>query len=384
MDIMAQPILIIQKAANGREYARAMWRDLSGRRRSKGLGRYVTKETAIVAFDSFLQEWERSPEMQQPRAAGQNHWCTVDELVARYEEWADGYYRRQDGTQTGHAAVVHYAVSEFGELFGQMNSADITSVQIEQYQGKMVARNSKCRSTINRNVAIVRQMFRWGGAKRIVPASVFSEASLVTSLQKGRSKAREGRGVRSVHSSVIEATISHLPATLAAMVRLQELTGMRPAEVCLMRGCDIDTTGRIWVYEPRWHKTQHHGHRRRIAIGRKAQEILRPFLARDLTSCLFRPDDAVQQRRGKRPKSRVGSTWTSHSYRQAIHYACDRAEVERWSPNQLRHTAEQRIEREFGVDTARKVLGHQSLQATRFYRDQDEFETVLMVMERTG
>ncbi len=34
------------------------------------------------------------------------------------------------------------------------------------------------------------------------------------------------------------------------MVRLQRLTGMRPAEVCILRKCDIDTTGDVWLYRP--------------------------------------------------------------------------------------------------------------------------------------
>lgn len=39
------------------------------------------------------------------------------------------------------------------------------------------------------------------------------------------------------------------------MVQMQLLTAARPGEVCIMRPCDIDRSGRIWVYKPKDHKT---------------------------------------------------------------------------------------------------------------------------------
>ncbi len=58
------------------------------------------------------------------------------------------------------------------------------------------------------------------------------------------------------------------------MIELQLLTGMRPAEVCAMRGCDIDTSGKMWLYRPASHKTQHHGYDRTVFLGPKAQAIV--------------------------------------------------------------------------------------------------------------
>ena len=78
-----------------------------------------------------------------------------------------------------------------------------------------------------------------------------------------------------------------------AMIQLQMVTGMRPTEVCIMRGCDIDTTREIWTYTPASHKTQHHGHRREIYLGPKARQIIEPFLAGRATDAyLFSPAEA--------------------------------------------------------------------------------------------
>ena len=45
---------------------------------------------------------------------------------------------------------------------------------------------------------------------------------------------------------------------------------MRPQDVRNLRTCDLDRHGEVWVHTPWTHKTEHHGHVRRIAIGPKA------------------------------------------------------------------------------------------------------------------
>ena len=48
----------------------------------------------------------------------------------------------------------------------------------------------------------------------------------------------------------VEATLQYLTGPVAAMIQLQLLTAMRPGEVCAMRGCDLNTAGKLWVI--RW------------------------------------------------------------------------------------------------------------------------------------
>ena len=71
------------------------------------------------------------------------------------------------------------------------------------------------------------------------------------------------------------------------MIELQLLTGMRPGEVTIMRGCDIDMTGTVWTYRPERHKTQRFGHARVIDFGPRAQEVVKPFLGADVWAYLF-------------------------------------------------------------------------------------------------
>ncbi len=162
---------------------------------------------------------------------------------------------------------------------------------------------------------------------------------------------------------------------LWAIVELQRLTGMRSGEVVIMRGCDLDMSGKLWLYRLESHKTQHHGHERVVEIGPRAQEIIRPFLKPDLEAPLFSPADAEIERRAKlharrktplscgnrpgtnrkcKPRRVPKERYTSDSYRRAVTQACDLADlatkkrqnlpadservVPRWHPHQLRHS----------------------------------------------
>jgi integrase len=213
-----------------------------------------------------------------------------------------------------------------------------------------------------------------------------------------------------------------------AMIDLQLLTGARPGELCRMRSCDVDTTPAVWVYRPESHKTAHHGHRREIFIGPKAQRVLRPLLKPDLQAYVFSPADAEraraeklrearktpvqpsQQRRAERAKRRrrrraPTDRYDVAAYRRAIARACARAfpppehlarrkgetanawrarltveqrvELKRWAdehswhPHQLRHNAATRLRREYGLEAAQVILGHKTLAVTEIYAEKN-------------
>jgi integrase len=167
-----------------------------------------------------------------------------------------------------------------------------------------------------------------------------------------------------------------------------------------MRGCDLNMAGSVWEYRPESHKTQHHGKDRIIFIGPMAQDVLRPWLRADLREYLFQPREAEAERKAgmraarktpvqpsqrnrakARPRKTPGHRYTADSYRKAIEYGIERANkargldgsppVPHWHPHQLRHNAATRLRREFGLDTARAVLGHSSASVTEGYAEMD-------------
>lgn len=185
-------------------------------------------------------------------------------------------------------------------------------------------------------------------------------------------------------------------------------TGMRPGEARQLCPSALDTSEEVWQYEPPLHKTQHHGKVRTIAIGPRAQEVLRPYLLRvprpDPARPVFSPGDAMAERHQKTARgrmtprrsgevrgharkessgSRLGEAYSKDSLARAIARACALAGVNRWSPNQLRHAAATRIRKELGIDAARAVLGHSSAKTTEVYAEIDA-EKARDVMSRFG
>jgi hypothetical protein len=180
-----------------------------------------------------------------------------------------------------------------------------------------------------------------------------------------------------------------------------------------MRTCDLDTSGRVWVYTPRVHKTEHHGKERRIHLGPAAQDALKPWLRPELAAYLFSPREAMDEHQAERrqarrtpltpsqrsrkrkakPKRTPGERYSTKSYQHAVLRGIAKAnrEAERignppipeWFPNQLRHNAATRLRREFSLDVARAVLGHASPVVTEIYAEVDGAKAA-EAMEKVG
>jgi len=212
----------------------------------------------------------------------------------------------------------------------------------------------------------------------------------VTGLQPGRTKARETPAVPQVEKADVIKTIAVAHSTLADMIRVQWLSGMRPKEVRLMRSCDIDQSDDIWVYIPHKHKTQHKGKHRPIPIMPESQAILTPYLIDKEDrpeEYLFRPADAVflmnlekrakrktkvqpsQRCRKKKRKRTFRPYYTKDAYLKAVKCAAKRAGVSVWSPNRLRHTQATEVNSTLGIEAAKTLLRHASTETTKIYLD---------------
>jgi integrase len=231
---------------------------------------------------------------------------------------------------------------------------------------------------------------------------------------------------------------------IAAMIRIQLLTGMRPGELVTLRRGAIDTTGETWIYRPVQHKTLHRGFTREIHIGPRAQELLKPFLKLDPKAWCFSPAVADAERREtlhaqrktpinvgnvpgsnrrRSPGRKPGEHYTTDSYCRAIARACQIAfempeelleprgkkarEVESkfppeiqkqrreerskgckvwrreniWHPNQLRHSFATLVRKTHGLDAAQVLLGHASAEVTEIYAEADRARAQRIICE---
>lgn len=273
--------------------------------------------------------------------------------------------------------------------------------------GEVVDEPGWCRNVANRHLSRLMHVFKWAVEHELIPGEVYYRLSTVKGYRRARSDVRETEEVKPVPQAYIDAVLPHVSAQVRAMIRLQLLTRMRPGEVCGMRTCDIETGGRVWVYRPRTHKTAHHGHKREISLGPRARAIVEPFLRAGVQAHIFSPADAEtdrhaarrqsrttprrpwehrgeQTRAAKRGRNRAPRDWYDvPSYRRAIARACAKADrlarkhqpagpphqitIPVWHPNQFRHNAATFLEREYGIDVARAVLGHRSVKVTERY-----------------
>jgi integrase len=205
--------------------------------------------------------------------------------------------------------------------------------------------------------------------------------------------------VEPVPEEAIRAILPHLSPRVAVMVQLQHLSGARPQEVVSIRPCEVDTTGDVWLYQPRSHKTEHLDRTKVIVLGPKAQEVLLPWLDRDPEAHCFVPAEAAawndrrlrrkpagDQTEGsedKTPRPGPGQRYTRHSYRVAVQRACRRAGIAVWSPRQLRHTRATTIRQAYRLEAAKAVLGHADTIITEIYAERD-IELAMRIMREIG
>ncbi len=377
------------------------------------LGPHGTKASKLE-YDRLIGEWLQQGRQIQPATGGD---LSVVELIAAYLHHVRGYYRKTDGTPTNEVRDVHLSLRPVKALYGRQPCSEFGPTALKVVRERMVT-DGLSRKTANQRIGRVKRMFKWGAAAELIPANIPQALSMVEGLKYGRTEAREAAPVRPVEDAIVEATIPHLPEVVGDMVRLQRLTGMRPAELCIIRPTDLDRSADVWTYRPESHKTQHHGKERIVYIGPQAQGVLLRYLARDSADYCFRPCDSEAKRlaarhaarrtplrwgnkpgsnRKAKPKRKAGDGYGVNAYRRAIYRGCDvafphpelsavkesqlsdkqRAELRqwqddhRWAPNQLRHTAATEIRREFGLEAAQIALGHSQANITQVYAERD-------------
>ena len=259
------------------------------------------------------------------------------------------------------------------------------------------------RRYVNDLVSTIVGMFQWAVSREIIPAEIHASLKAVRSLRKGKTTAKDHAPVSSVADDAVVKTMKYLPAVVQAMVRLQLLAGARPGEIRIMRPCDITLqTDGLWCYQPQHHKAEHHEKDRRVFLGPRAQEILRPFLSRDSEAYCFSPRDSEgarkrakrqqrkskvqpsqQNRRRASPMRKPGDKYTKDSYCRAIRRACEKAGVPTWTPHQLRHSVATKIRHKYGLESAQVVLGHADANVTEIYAERD-YAKAASVMREIG
>jgi integrase len=401
---------------NGKDYYLGSWKSAA----------------AKAEYERLITEWLAGGRRLPDAETG----LTVNDAILAYDKFAEVYYQAS-GTKAGPLVCIRDALRMVKRLYGRTPAAEFGPKKLKAVRQAMLERDW-CRNYVNAQVDRVRRMFRWAVSEELVPGEVYHALQAVPGIRKGTLGVRESRPVKPVPQAAIEASRSYLAEPVIAMVDLQLFTGMRPGEAVVMRGCDLEMSGRVWIYRPAKHKTEHLDKTREIYVGPKGQEIIKPFLRLDTQAYLFSPAESEDARNAERRRNRKTpmtpsqakrkpkrnrerapkDRYTVASYRKAIERACQRAfplpdplgqmllpssklesvrawkarltdeekEAIRawraehtWHPHQLRHNAGTNLRKEFGVELARIILGHATAFTTEIYAEADRQQAIEVI-----
>jgi integrase len=291
-----------------------------------------------------------------------------------------------------------YAVEYLAEVYGELAVNEFSPKKLKAVRSRMVKVGTLCRGTVNTFTKYIKRIFAWGVEEELVSANVAHGLRVVKSLRAGEEGTFDHPEREAVPDWVIAATLPFLPPTVAAIVQVQWLTGMRPSEVLIMRVGDIDRSrsNGLWYYSPK-HKTEEHVGEKPIPLGKPEQRLIAPYLVgKKPDAAVFSPRTAMEERNAERKANRktkispsqaardkeraakpsyYAEFYNPDSYRKAIHHAIEKGnrqlpdgeKIPHWFPYLLRNSAATAIELEHGLDEAQAQLGHTTADMTKRY-----------------
>lgn len=325
------------------------------------------------AYAAFVASLDARTEPQEPAPAG-----SVSLFILAYLQHSDAYYANSP-EERGHLNRLGAMISS---EFGRLQLKEFGPTRFKRIRQKLVD-NGGSRRYCNDQANRIKRIWKWGVENEWIRPEALVALQAVQPLRAGKSTAAEPKVIKPVAWKHVRAILPHVSPTIAAMIRIHWLTGMRSDNLCRMRAMDID---RSWVYRPKQHKGSHRGQKLQIPLGPMAQKILAPFLKRLANSYLFTPAESIAWHRSKRKRRAVSKKkpvtrakrirevaprYNSRTYRRAILHGCDRAGVPHWHPHQLRHARGTRIRRRYGLEAAQATLGHASMEATQIYAERN-------------
>ena len=367
-----------------------------GVRRCHYLGKYNSRESQ-EEYDRLIGIYTANGR-KMPPPDSESRGVLVKELAVKYLQWGEGYYQNSPRESFWHHknAILNFLVKDFKHTpVNEFTPADLYAIQ-----GKLIKHGCR-RQSVNRYTTIIQKAFKMGVSRGwgVLGATVY-ELQTFENLKKGRSSAKEYQKGKPVPLDVFWKTHKEMTPTIRAMTEVQLRCGMRPQDIRNLRYCDLDFESckneGVWLYRPHQHKTDYRDDDWELIkiIDTRAQEILIPYLMGKENvpeAFIFSPAESmrlhnIDRRRNRKtlnkqglpqpsqrnrkkayPKKSPGMQYSISSYAGAIETACKKAEVERWTPNQLRHLALSLARSKSGLDGAQALAGHKSASTTEIY-----------------
>ena len=157
----------------------------------------------------------------------------LSELIHAYLEHCKTYYRDPSGEVTTEFSNLWDAAQPVRKLYGKLPAVEFGPLALRAVREHMITQGF-ARTTINARIHRIRRCFRWAVSVEKLPGSIIHELDSVQALGKGRSVAKETDPVKPVPIDDVDRTLPFLNRVVAAMVRIQLLTGCRAGEAMIM------------------------------------------------------------------------------------------------------------------------------------------------------
>ena len=383
------------------------------RKKQVYLGKWGSDE-AQAAYDRYLIEWAKNGGVA--RLSQPSDRVLLVELVNAF--LAD--YKARPVKSVPDLYSYDQVSVRLAKLFPDYLAEDFRVRDLELFRDSFKKAGFQCggkkkeysRTYLNKITNRVKAIFRWGVSKDLIPAETAQRLNYLVPLRQGHTDAPETRQRHFIENKDFRSVHAVLASYYADIVDLLRLTAMRPSELCNMRVGDIDCSGSVWEYQPEHHKTEHHGNRRLIPLGKRAQKILKKHLkAREPGEYVFTPKRAMESKwkerrrnrkskltpsQAKRDKTRTATEKTKrfndkitpYSISKIVKAACQRA-IEAgtlsqpWTPYELRHTAITEVREKFGAEAAQHFAGHSNLDTQKYY-DHSAVVTAKGIAQKIG
>ncbi|MBQ9811922.1 MAG: site-specific integrase [Thermoguttaceae bacterium] len=367
------------------------------------LGKWGAPETE-AAYKLYIHNLTTGLPTTPPTGSGS---VTLMELAAAFMKARANYYVK-NGRQTHQLERFKQALEFPLRYYGAVCMDEFGPRKLLECRALMEESGRFSRKYINVLIVCFRGVVKFGVENELVKPETLVALQAISPLKRGRSCARDYPPVAAVPAEVVDATIPFLSPTVAAMVTIQRLTGMRPCEVCAMQAGDVSTDGDIWVYTIRSDKTDYRRApwaKKLIPLGPKAQAVLFPYLLeREGTpeAFLFSPRDAAlerarearanrktpitkqtQTRDARTNRRQYAEHYTVDAYERALRRAIKAGNLPHWTPNQLRHLYATEIRAKYGLEASQLMLGHTRADVTQIYAERD-FKKALDVARKEG
>ena len=378
-----------------------------GKRRTIWLGPTGSQEARDRLAEIHARIIKGAEATQAAREAIASEWPTVQVLTAKYLLHCRQFYVNADGRQTKYYDTVKRSMQLLIDALGGTHTDQVTVPLLQTIQGQLIEAGTHNRQSVNAVMRRIKQCMAWGCTQELVPAQVLTKVQAMRGIPADRYGLREENEREAASRQAVEATLPHLPPPLRVAVLVQVSCGARPGEVIQLTKRSIDTSKTPWLFRPHAHKTRHKGKERVIELGPRCRELLQPIMDRKLDpdGALISPRDTLTWQREERRKARkspmtpsqrardernaskqpsVGEFYTRQSYTQAVERACKDAQVEKWTPHQLRHLFGTELTLLEGQVVAQDALGHSDARTTKRYVKQARNSLASAAVERHG